>query len=177
MSIPDGTKELPAIFSPLSVEAIFAGRKTQTRRREKRPRWQVGDHLWVRERYWLVDVPDSDLPHLLYHDEIEAYGRGVEVPRRPWRFKELRSPRYRFGPRSSIHFPRWASRLGLLVTGARAQALGDVSQADAIAEGFGDAAMLTPLERFQAEWDRLHDGAWDDDEIVTAYTFTIERRS
>lgn len=112
------------------------------------PSWHVGDKLWVRET-WCHKADDNGM--IVYNAEgnwdascvwyaadgidvraIDADGWGETnndgTERSPWR--------------PSIHMPRWASRITLEVTGVRAERVGDISEADARAEGITDGGCL-----------------------------------
>jgi hypothetical protein len=87
--------------------------------------------------------------------------------------------------RPSIHMPRWASRLTLIVTDVRVQRLQDISEADAVAEG------VTPINEtnelrwehysphgvsFRDLWSSLHGpDAWAANPWVVALTFDVHR--
>ncbi|MGE4748513.1 hypothetical protein AB8990_03295 [Yersinia enterocolitica] len=155
--------EKPILFNSEMVNAILSGRKTQTRRimkvqpenphlglrriiestnsadmgkyfwsqsdacginkmRSKAfpcPLGQVGDQLWVREAFATGLCTESTLAYRATHkpeDLEEGWGESIK-----W------TP--------SIHMPRWASRINLLITGVRVERLNDISDADARAEG------------------------------------------
>lgn len=148
--------ERPILFSGEMVRAILAGRKTQTRRVVKGaaldwlqpgvftpgfvahpenhlcPFGVPGDTLWVREKHWIVerDGQGVDVPFLVYDDEWDGGFVKAKTPLRPWT-----GPFEKYGPRPSIHMPRWASRITLRVTGIRVERLQEISEADAKAEG------------------------------------------
>ncbi|NUB24295.1 hypothetical protein [Azospirillum brasilense] len=163
-------RDIPIIFSAPMVRALLDGRKTQTRRilkpqpSGKIPRdasWEpdsgfkadgragkdwslhspylngsrllhatakvrcaVGDRLWVRENF----------SRHLYDDGCWYWADGNVA--------DLDSERIR----PSIHMPRWASRLALVVEQVRVERLQDISEADAKAEGaiFTDFGTYTP---------------------------------
>jgi hypothetical protein len=124
----------PILFSAPMIRALLDGRKTQTRRLAwQEPRvflktgdgpaepvlvpslWQrvaPGDRLWVREAF-----SESD-PAPVYRADYD----GADTTGWGWR--------------PSIHMPRRASRLTLVVAAARRERLRDISREDAIAEGF-----------------------------------------
>ncbi|CNL30274.1 phage-like protein [Yersinia enterocolitica] len=147
--------EKPILFNAEMVNAILSGRKTQTRRimkvqpqvTERRLRelgaWQdgfnlsqqvnaafqagfidvscplgkPGDQLWVRETW---NKHGGLLTYRADHDWIEEMRKATVCPAK-WV--------------PSIHMPRWASRINLLITGVRVERLQDISQEDAQAEG------------------------------------------
>lgn len=80
-----------------------------------RPRWEVGDRLWVREVWANSEPPD---PSVKVHYQAD------------W-------PEHEHGPRwrSPRFMPKWAARLWLAVTALRFERLQDISLEDCYAEG------------------------------------------
>lgn len=133
-------KMKPILFSPLMVQAILEGRKTQTRRVIKpqpvhiaEPRvpfktididpkgiinrpYQLGDIIWVRETWTEM--------HGAYF--YKADNNPASILMEPHGAKW----------RPSIHMPKVAARLFLKVTYVRVERLQDITEDDAIAEGF-----------------------------------------
>ncbi|HHX9051963.1 TPA: hypothetical protein ACVQPK_004522 [Yersinia enterocolitica] len=150
-------KEKGILFNAEMVQAILSGRKTMTRRiisektlhlfgvaacagechplelRDDRsqsyyldfcPLGKPGDQLWVREAFAAGLCTESTLAYRATHkpeDLEEGWGETIK-----W------TP--------SIHMPRWASRINLLITGVRVEWLNTISTGDAMAEGY-------PVER------------------------------
>jgi hypothetical protein len=96
------------------------------------PIW-AGDRLWVREAHYLTD--DGDNEYAVYaadEDDVRAHNTklqrmGSTIDEALWRQHAKLRP--------SIHMPRWASRLTLIVTDVRVQRLQEISDEDAQAEG------------------------------------------
>lgn len=195
----------PINCKPWEVCALLDGRKTMTRRLAWRKPpdqhaelhdgrmatvWQcaqAGERLWVREAW-------SSLPRTAYHlpktvdpsdaDMAAYYRADFDRSGRPiWR--------------PSIHMPRWASRLTLIVTATKIEKLLDITEEDARAEGFaggkiddgfgarnfGDGWTVKSLGvfasatgMFQLAWKGLHP-KWDgfSSPEVVALTFRIVR--
>jgi len=118
------------------IRALVAGRKTQTRRIVKpqsiipqknefgrHPSWlkmqapygQPGDRLWVRET-WAPAHFTMEHPNYAYRADGEFLGI------KKWR--------------PLIHMPQSASRFTLEITNVRVERVQDISEEDAIAEGF-----------------------------------------
>lgn len=166
-------------------------------------RFARGDRLWVREAWrvgawhygngqiavdykdgprkeWL-DAGDHLLP-LIDQSRDDAQKAGTAL--RHSYYEYTWSPGD--GPcrwRSPIHMPRWASRLTLTVTDVRLQRLGEITEADAIAEGcpaqtLEDLAGMDPRGWYRDLWNSLHGAdAWDANPWVAAYSFTTEQRN
>lgn len=142
-------KTRPILMSAPMVRALLAGTKTQTRRAIKPqptalpdgtwhvdtrpasgysseatmramlpvycPYGTVGDRLWVRETWAPGRVFKGDVQEYLYR------ATHTHAPPCSWR--------------PSIFMPRAASRITLELTAVRIERLGDITEADAIAEG------------------------------------------
>lgn len=215
----------PIIFSAPMIAALLAGTKTQTRRVlkpqpvvdgttvtspphfhfhaksvEERDRYLAdisayapGDRLWVREAHAM-------LPATAYRASI---GVGTIAQREHptdgytaavFREGFDRSGRPRWRP--SIHMPRWASRLTLVVSDVRVQRLNDISKDDAKAEGLTRNPLAGPqataldcdwsfggsmghgsaVSAFAALWETIHGpGSWTANPWVCALTFDVLR--
>ncbi|EKN5943835.1 hypothetical protein DVP82_23185 [Yersinia enterocolitica] len=149
--------EKPILFNSEMVNAILSGRKTQTRRiiSEKTlhlfgvaasagechplelcdersqsyylefcPLGKPGDQLWVRECF--SDLEDFDFFNPSVPDVIPGYWYWADGNPEWGNWTK---------PKPSIHMPRRASRINLLITGVRVERLQDISEQDARAEG------------------------------------------
>lgn len=198
----------PILFSAPMVRALLDGRKTQTRRvmpsshprfplldqismdvlifdPEKPEVWYwdglhggvgasygircaVGDRLWVRESFAVSGIGWGKKPK-------DAKGGKVHYradPDHGWQD-------YWGNWRPSIHMPRWASRLTLIVTDVRVQRLWEISRGDAMAEGCPFANMAAgpnPCVWFADLWNSINGpGAWGANPWVAAYSFRVIR--
>lgn len=125
----------PIMYSAPMVQALIAGRKTQTRRLATSPlaRARPGDRLWVRENVgrrvasFLGIEATNGVENAFYladGDEV-VNDRGFNLC--PWWASK--------GGLPSIHMPRWASRLTQIVESVKFESLHAISEEDAIAEG------------------------------------------
>lgn len=176
------------IFSAPMVRALLDGRKTMTRRLAWRaplqPRptiWQnvgPGDRLWVREGFCPRYFDDGNPAY-----KADWTTGSADVAMEPkWT--------------TSIHMPRWASRLTLIVTATKIERLQDISEGDAKAEGARwynghgvghsgfrhdpDDGYVWPraTESFGRLWICLHgDDAWWANPEVVALTFTVHKQN
>lgn len=127
---------------------------------------QSGDRLWVRETFrGLPKYDDTFVYRADWTAEAEEYYPEIT----PW------TP--------SIHMPRWASRLTLEVTAVRVERLQDISEADAMVEGFPDPDGLNreygdrARYWFQHLWRSIYgDASWDANPWVWVYEFKIAER-
>ncbi|WP_295810350.1 hypothetical protein [uncultured Nitratireductor sp.] len=140
-----------------------------------------GDRLWVREGFFGGHPGCANITYRA--DQIHAM---VAIPWKP-----------------SIHMPRWASRLTLIVTDVRVQRLQEISEEDADAEGTahcdqcGDAGWINSgpdggwectapgcgdayVDCFRHTWDGLNAErgfGWDVNPWVVALTFEVIRQN
>ncbi len=163
------------------------------------PRYAPGDRLWVREAWSAGRGLDDLSPATIAERCVDA---GYRHPWAPILYEAdgswINCERGEEGGklRPSIHMPRWASRLTLLVTDVRVQRLQDISEADAVAEGcawsdvlkgftacpqLGDNRFFSrrsARSSFEQLWGAVHDPAtWNTNPWVAAVTFTVERRN
>jgi len=198
----------PILFSAPMIRAILDGRKTQTRRVIKNapevphmdkvgptgfqftgegglpripftPPYAAGDRLWVREAHRMTD--DGDHGDVVYEVDKEAVQTHIdEVMRLKERLNlsdKWANPHLRKRP--SIHMPRWASRLTLIVEDVRVQRLREITLGDICAEGLATSIYdFKPTTRGFDAWAELWDGlnaprgyGWDANPWVVAITF------
>ncbi len=158
------TKEHPILFSTEMVKAILEDRKTMTRRVVKPqlypiieesyrvngkvalntldyeipcPYGQVSDRLWVRET---LQQSNIGTPTRYKVDGCPVFCNGVTPSKWGWTLPVL----------SSIFMPRWASRITLEITNLKVESLLDITEADAVKEGF------TKRIYFLNYWDKLN---------------------
>ncbi|MBP2230781.1 hypothetical protein J2847_004090 [Azospirillum agricola] len=208
-------RDIPIIFSAPMVRALLDGRKTQTRRlahqdvRSQRNQplatkirrdspWrevQPGDRLWVRENFATSDA--YGYPEIL-GVEYAADGSTLAYANGELHHKEHGCAQYTGPWKPSIHMPRWASRLTLIVEGVKVERLQDISEDDAEVEGvvnglhdwdcrhpyFPDPAgycvsgcgSSSYQEVFQRLWNSINGpDAWDANPWVVAISFRVER--
>lgn len=97
------------------------------------PYGKPGDRLWVRETFAYSVIDPEGLPPGDDPENYDIIYRAAYQEGGGWRDGEGNPIKAPWKP--SIHMPRWASRITLLVTGVRVERLQDISEADAIAEG------------------------------------------
>ena len=114
-----GKTQTRRVLKPRPRRTIFFDAKTAGLEQFREPAYRAGDRLWVREAfsYDCLDVDrDGILPPWYWADGNPDAGDWTRH-------------------KPSIHMPRWASRLTLIVTDVRVQRLQDISEDDARAEG------------------------------------------
>ena len=182
-------KERGVIFSAPLVRAVLDGSKTQHRfvvvpqptaqlfavnggpewtypdpRDPDVPDWDrvrlcpygaVGDRLWVRETWGIT----AAIPMGFQRRAIEDKGATLEKGDLAYRADD---PAGRYCWRSSIHMPRWASRLALEITSIRVEHLQDITEEDAKAEGMAAwaAAYCTRLPEYEMYARAYFELAW-----------------
>ena len=122
------------------------------------PPYQVGDVLWVRETwgdygddaqyYYRADYPDGAKTY--EWPELDEFEEKIICDLPKWR--------------PSIHMPKEAARIFLKVTGIRVERVQDITEEDALKEGFSDR-----LE-FGAAWNSIYNN-WNENPYVWVIEF------
>lgn len=152
------------------------------------PFGQVGDRLWVREtfkyapqRFCYCPQGSSPVPC-----DDWANGNGCASHSDEVIYRADNSRLMKWVP--PIHMPKWASRITLEITDVRVQLLQDISEEDAIAEGFGNMPkgiiipFTEPIQRleikakdyFEEIWNSIYykkGFGWENNPWVWAITF------
>ena len=137
-----------------------------------------GDRLWVRET-WRTDARLDDKAPNEFSGWPVKYEADSAVLNHGAFFGQTDGK-----TRTSIHMPRWASRITLEITGVRVELLQDISEADAVAEGckpirpelVQDGLIVRPgrsaVEEFRLVWEQIHGGgSWEKNPFVWVVTF------
>ena len=171
----------PIVFSTPMVEAIVAGKKSQTRRVVKPrsyiveveenipyemteddaqpircPYGEVGDILWVRETY--------------QHQQDSGY-----IYKASKASREIKNPKWK----PSIFMPKSACRIFLQVTNIRVEPLQDISEDDLKSEGIDYTIGYYPilLEAFEQLWAGINgQKSWDRNPYVWVIEFKVVNR-
>jgi len=173
----------PIIFSTAMVQAILAGRKTQTRRVIKTPPFEVQVH--GHDRISVTKPRTFAGNYCRFHPYAPIEAGDILWVRETWRKTGFTISPYAYKAdknalnmiycwKPSIHMPRAAARIFLRVKDVRVGKLQDISEEDAWREGcrgkpacIGISACGTPREacsccrvsgkeEFQALWDSLN---------------------
>lgn len=160
--------DIPIIFSPAMARALLEGRKTMTRRLASSPlrRAKAGDRLYVREMFRTETIVINGVLREQARYPEDQFRREFD----PMKYKP------------SIHMPRWASRLTLVVTATKIERLWEITDADARAEGWpkGGTAPhhMAPVDWFAKLWANLHGNeGWDANPEIVALTFIVHKQN
>ncbi len=132
--MPNEARDIPIIFSAPMVRALLDGRKTQTRRLESSPLRKVkpGDRLWVRETVEIQGLYTDGVRVVYWASRSRGGSEAISlITVEPGTRVSVHPGKLR----PSIHMPRWASRLTLVVEDVRVERLRGISEGDALAEG------------------------------------------
>lgn len=158
-------KEHPILFSTPMVEAIIAGRKTQTRRiakGDKCPYGEPGDILWVRETWQLTTWCHVSDENYGYIYKASENGRDWEENSEDWTW------------RPSIFMPKEACRLRLKITERRRESLHNITWEDAQAEGCTGyrPTQDEPTDEYRRLWEKINGpGSWASNPLVWVLNF------
>lgn len=119
-----------------------------------RCRWEIGDTFWVKETWALEGRYDDRSPSDFKRKKPDYIWYKATGSKTRWGAGRLRS---------SLHMPRWASRISLRVTSVRAERVRDITCEDALAEGVGARGVFEDL------WKKINGvGSWSDNPWVWA---------
>lgn len=145
-----------------------------------------GDSLLVREA-WRTQEAFDDLSPKQIMDEFEEEWGAPSIPtfyeadhKCDDHSIELWQQSQPGRLRASMHMPRCASRLTLIVTDVRVQRLQEISEEDALAEGIERIRYPEPGEwgwpqrKYAELWNSINGaGAWEKNPWVAAYSFEV----
>ena len=174
---PDGAD--PDCYARFSADAVGGGAFVE--KTIKMP-YSIGDRLWVREAWHAAHGADAISPK-----DMDA--SWMVCPAVDWNYVDWG---IKGRLRASIHMPRWASRLTLIVTDVRVQRLQELTEADAQAEGImqvgpglfdyhehAEIRFKTAKAAMHELWDGLNAKRgpydWDANPWVVALTFEVHR--
>ncbi|MGK4442669.1 hypothetical protein ACSMDF_04780 [Yersinia enterocolitica] len=157
------------------------------------PLGKPSDQLWVRETFALLGNEDGvcvDWQNNMVKGDEQAAARIYKasceqkhgdyglysIPDSAYWKPDTSNMKYEGSWRPSIHMPRWASRIDLLITGVRVERLNTISTGDAMAEGYPADREATGGHLDAWLWFReLWDGIYPDNTFeVNPWCWVIE---
>jgi len=180
-----------AIYNDASIETNLLFRRGD--QRIHCPYGKLGDRLFVKERWMDAIAPDGFVgaPQVKRGPKSEKLDGWIRVAWHsdspdPWGWP------VRYGWKSPVTMPHWASRITLEIVSVRAQRLQDIAEEDAIAEGCSPETRaegtlfrgsIHPVKgthkvfpcakaAYRDIWESIHGpGSWDRDDFVFAVEF------
>lgn len=143
------------LFKPEMIRAILDGKKTQTRRLSIRPRFKVGDIVYVGESYFNLTNRDFEIYKTIYKADTDQVFQDGKLLK---------------GWHSGMFMPEKYARIFLKITGAKKERVGRISLNDAKAEGF------TCITAFWDYFFKIGKRELSMDTEVWAYTFEVIKK-
>lgn len=163
------------------------------------PYGKPGDLLWVRET-WQLHSKATDLGKVVYRASEAASHTEFHELVPVSLIGDMKPKPFQEGWRSSLHMPRWASRLTLELTEVRVERLQEISEANAIAEGIepvhtgaGELCGYAnyqylgegigyfaddPIKSYASLWESINGpGSWEVNPWVWALTFRVHHQN
>jgi len=138
-----------------------------------KPRYQVGDRLWVKEA-WRARANFDDLKPV---DIGKRVGKEVRYELDGAMSFEQRIPFTAGKLRSPLFMPYWAARTWLEVTGVRAERLQEITEKGADAEGVSTDAIIEcegAVGAYSVLWEKINGkGSWEANPWVWVYRFKL----
>ena len=151
----------------------------QTNHKVKCPYGQVGDRLWVRETHyrcgqWRMNgFTKTGRPKWSFDTGTFTTAFYSDAPPSVITMGREYVGWYK---RSSIHMPRWASRITLEITEVRVERVQEISPPDIVAEGYDSFGIPSGAFWFKDLWDSLNAKrgyGWDANPWVWCLTFKL----
>lgn len=169
MALDTKPTEYPILFSSEMINAIFASKKTQTRRLNKKRygNYRKGDLLWVKETFTEGFLIDSDGNYVLdeYGDGIPYIWYRASDPGLCWYNNDSYFPSSpKWSP--SLFMPKRFSRIWLEITDVHTEMLNDITEEDSLKEG------VQSKEDFKKLWNKINENMpWDSNPRVYVISF------
>lgn len=161
-------KYRPILFSTPMVLAIIRKQKTETRRIGRWSKIEPGWHLLVKEK-WAMDRLFNNLPPSLIPKHTDLKRAKI------W-YATSKDTKNRGRWRSSIHMPKWATRIELAIESKRDEPLHAITEEGARAEGC-PVGHPDPVRWFRELWDTINGEnpakRWDKNPTVTVVKFSM----
>lgn len=140
----------------------------------KCPYGGVGDRLWVRESFAVLETYGTEHGGWPYETDLVTCKLPSEKPRLAkdsldktgwWIQYRAEDDDGDMPWRSPLHMPRWASRITLEILAVRAMRVQEITEEDAVAEGCrgnhwlmdgGNIGEETPAEEYERVWDSIN---------------------